>query len=119
MNILWEMYQQGRIASVEANAEQKAVDTASTVQHFQNRIDRLVLITMAMWSLLKEKTNMTDDDLIERIKQIDLSDGVLDGKVRQEVVRCPQCGRIMSNKHKSCLYCGFMKEGKDAFDAVT
>lgn len=122
MNILWEMYQQSRISSVESSAmrgEEKASDAARTVQYFQDRLDKLILINMALWSLLKQETNLTEEDLLERIKEIDLSDGVLDGKVRQTVIQCPKCGRTMSNKHRTCLYCGYAKEGAGAFDAVT
>ncbi len=122
MNILWELYQQTRISSVEASAArgaEKATDAAATVQHFQDRIDKLVLINMAMWSLIKETNNLTEEDLLERIKEIDLSDGVLDGKVRQTAIRCPKCQRIMSNKHRCCLYCGYETEKNGAFDTVT
>ncbi|MBN2328608.1 MAG: zinc ribbon domain-containing protein [Candidatus Omnitrophica bacterium] len=122
MNILWEMYQQSQISTAQqsaAHGAEKAGDAAATVLHFQDRIDKLVLINMAMWSLIKEASDLTEEDLLERIKEIDLSDGVLDGKVKQPAVRCPQCGRVMSNKHRCCLYCGFEKMGEQAFDAVT
>lgn len=122
MNILWEMYQQSRISSAESSAlrgEEKAHDAARTVQYFQDRLDKLILINMALWSLLKQETNLTEEDLLDRIKEIDLSDGVLDGKVRQTAIQCPQCGRTMSNKHHSCLYCGYVKEGSGAFDLLT
>lgn len=122
MDIIWEMYQQSRISSAESSAlrgEEKASDAVRTVQYFQDRLDKLTLINMAVWSLIREKTNLTEEDLLERIKEIDLTDGVLDGKVRQTAVKCPKCGRVMSNKHRSCLYCGYMKEGEGAFDRVT
>ncbi|MGC9328899.1 MAG: hypothetical protein ACP5I1_14785 [Candidatus Hinthialibacter sp.] len=122
MNILWEMYQQNQISSARTSAAtsaEKAMDAAAALQHFQDRIDKLVLINMAIWSLIKEVSNFTEEDLLERIKEIDLSDGVMDGKVKQTAVKCPQCGRVMSNRHRCCLYCGCQKVGGQAFDNVT
>ena len=122
MSLIWEMYQQNQIAKAESTAQhsaEKAVDAAATVQAFQEKIDKLVLINMAVWELLKESSDVTEDDLIEKIKEIDLSDGKLDGKVRHIAITCTQCGRTMSNKHRRCLYCGHVDENLSAFDSVT
>ncbi|MDP7637385.1 MAG: hypothetical protein QF577_07540, partial [Phycisphaerae bacterium] len=79
----------------------------------------LTLICMALWSLLRERTDLAEDDLMERVKQIDLSDGRSDGKVRRKpIVRCPRCNRVMSQKHSRCLYCGAEDLEATAFDSV-
>lgn len=94
----------------------KAVHKA---QETDGRLDRLVLVCMAMWSLLKEKTGMTEEDLLKRVQEIDLSDGQLDGKVRPPHVTCQSCGRMMSPRHLKCIYCGVPRADGSAFNTAT
>jgi hypothetical protein len=91
---------------------------AREVQHFEERVDKLTLICMALWSLLQEKTDLTEEDLLERVRQIDLMDGKEDGKAKKQIAKCPQCGRTMSPRHGRCLYCGARNLEYSAFDAV-
>lgn len=123
IELFWELHQHRRIAEAESAAThgaERALDAVSQVQAFEERLDKLTLISMALWSLLKETTNLTEEDLMERVKEIDLSDGKLDGKVRQTALRCPECNRVMSAKHKRCLYCGCEKpENHTVFDGAT
>ncbi len=122
LGLFWEIHQHQRIAEAESAATrgaEKALDAASQVRSFEERLDKLTLVSMALWSLLKETTDLTEEDLMERVKEIDLSDGKLDGKVRHALLRCPECSRVMSAKHKCCLYCGYDKpESHTAFDGV-
>jgi len=65
------------------------------------------MITEALWSMLKEQHGYTDEDLIERVRQIDLRDGKLDGKVASTGIKtCASCKRPVSGRHAVCLYCG-------------
>ncbi|MEM6459955.1 MAG: hypothetical protein AAF710_11265, partial [Planctomycetota bacterium] len=50
------------------------------VQHLEDRFERLSLVCMAMWSLLQDKTDLTEADLLERVQTIDLMDGQADAK---------------------------------------
>ena len=83
----------------------------NNVADFESRLDRLTLVCMAMWSLLKEKTNLTDEELLKRVEEIDLADGKLDGRVSAQVITCPQCNRQMSTRTNRCFYCGYTREG--------
>lgn len=108
----------GPVASGSASkAPNAAVGKAAEVE---DRLDRLQLVCMAMWSLLKERTNLTEEDLLERVRQIDLEDGVEDGKCGGAVgvTICPNCGRKMSARHRRCLYCGQGNLPAEAFDAT-
>ena len=113
--MLWELYQMQQIGQAQTTAENSARRSESVVgnvDHLQARLDKLTLINMAMWSLLQEVSDLTEEDLIERVKQIDLSDGAMDGKVRAKAQKCPQCERVMSSRHSRCLYCGYEKQGE-------
>ena len=82
------------------------------------RLEKLVLVNMAMWSLLQEKVGLTEQDLADRVEQIDLADGVADGKVTRTIRQCPNCGRNVSSRHKRCLFCGNDNLGGNALDGV-
>lgn len=87
-------------ASSAARRSQNAADV------LQTRLDRLALVTEALWTLLRERVGISDEELLERIKEVDLSDGALDGKVRHGTRDCPQCGRVLSKRNPRCIYCG-------------
>jgi hypothetical protein len=76
------------------------------VSEVDARLERTLLAFEAMWTLLREKLGLSDLELIERINELDLSDGKLDGRVRKTPVSCPACGRTMSRKFPKCMYCG-------------
>jgi len=70
-------------------------------------VEKLLMITEALWSMLKEQTGYTDEDLTRRIQDIDLRDGKLDGKVAKDgPERCPNCHRTLLGDRPMCLYCG-------------
>jgi hypothetical protein len=71
-----------------------------------DRFEKLLLIRQAMWSLMIERTSLTEKDLIERVTQIDLQDGRLDGKVTKPIVNCSKCKGTISPKFNRCLWCG-------------
>ena len=81
------------------------VNVAAIVE-LSDRVDRLVLVCMAMWALLEESKQFTQEQLLAKIKEIDLRDGQADGKISPTVRQCPKCGRVMSQRHNHCLYCG-------------
>ena len=99
-------------------SSRKTTETVSSVRDLEDRLDRLTLACMAMWSLLREKTGLTEEDLMERVNQIDLADGKEDGRLKLGVLKCAQCGRVMSQRHTRCLYCGADKLDATAFDAA-
>ena len=99
-------------------AQAKAERARNDVQHVEQRLDQLVLANMALWSLLQEKTGLTEQDLLDRVQEIDLADGQADGKARKPPAECAQCGRMMSPRHKRCIYCGTERLDYSAFDSA-
>jgi hypothetical protein len=78
-------------------------------------VEKLLMITEALWIILKEQHGYNDEDLIKRIQDIDLRDGKLDGKRGKETPpACPSCKRTLIGKHPLCLYCG-TKVARDPF----
>lgn len=78
----------------------------SDVEELKEKFDRLKLVTMAVWTFLKDEKNITEDALIERVREIDRLDGTADGKLKLGVKKCAKCGRSLNPKFEKCLYCG-------------
>jgi ribosomal protein S27AE len=106
-DIFYAMRMHDRVSETSRASETKNMEIKQTTNELEQKIDKLELICMALWSLLRECSDLTDEDLVKRVEKIDLVDGTLDGKVSQSSVQCPECKRIMSAKHKRCLYCGY------------
>ena len=61
----------------------------------------------------------SEEALMSKIQEIDLKDGVLDGKVRKgPAKKCHECNRTMNRMHNKCLYCGATKLMDTPFEGV-
>ena len=121
--LFWELNQNRRIgeAQTEArNSESKARDLGHQVEVLKQAIEKLALVNAAMWSLLQEKAHLKDEDLANRMQQIDMMDGVADGRISpQKALACAKCLRPLSRTHERCMYCGAYNPGaKNAFDVT-
>jgi hypothetical protein len=85
----------------------------------EDRVDKLLLACTALWELLRDRTDLTEDDLLAKVQEVDLRDGQADGKITKTVKKCPACGRTMSPRHRQCLYCGAEDLDVGVFDAAT
>ena len=81
-------------------------DVRTQNEFIQCDVEKLFMITEALWTILKEKHGCTDAELVRRVQEIDLRDGKLDGKVAKVKPDCPKCGRKLMGKRPVCLYCG-------------
>jgi len=97
--------------AIEAQLKsQNAASAASAAQRqgeiLKADVDKLFMITQALWELLKTQHGYTDEWLVNKVTEIDLSDGKLDGKVaKKERPDCPSCGKKMG-RHPVCIWCG-------------
>lgn len=77
------------------------------IRDLEDRIEKLELVCESLWEMLKEKCDYDETDLIERMTEIDLSDGKFDGKKRRSSsIKCSKCQRKNSKRHNRCMYCG-------------
>lgn len=80
---------------------------ASEVARLQMQVERLLMITEALWGILKEQNGFDDKELQKRIVEIDLRDGRMDGRVAATPpAACPKCGRMVPKQSVRCMYCG-------------
>ena len=92
-----------------ADASRAQADAGRAKRHAESleaRLDRALLACEALWTILRDKLEITDLELVQRMNDLDLSDGQLDGKVRKTPVSCPSCGRAIARRFPKCMYCG-------------
>ena len=89
------------------HAQRDARDAKSENEFIKNDIERLLMITEALWMLLKKEHGYEDSVLSQLIAEIDLRDGKLDGRVSKVAPElCPYCNRAISKKRAFCIFCG-------------
>ncbi|NOY83177.1 MAG: hypothetical protein GXP31_19460 [Kiritimatiellaeota bacterium] len=90
-----------------AGARSEARRAQTKAESLQLDVERLLMITEALWTIMKEEHGYSDDQLIEKVSEIDMRDGRLDGQVKAAgVLKCPSCGRTLMKHRPVCLYCG-------------
>lgn len=122
--MLWELYQMGRLRNAEMDASQalgsasRAADDISsmhrTITGLEQQVERLTLATIAMIEIMQSRHGVTPEEFEAKVREIDLRDGKLDGRLQQQVRpprNCPACGRPNGGLRTACLYCGAMLPG--------
>ena len=92
--------------------------SSSEIRMLEDRLERLNLVCMAMWSLLQERGKLTEADLIDRVRALDHIDGSPDGKLTRTVSKCAACDRTLGPRQERCMYCGKERAVSSAFDTV-
>ena len=100
--------QSARLASTAANQSGSGV---KDLLDLHDRVDRLILVVDGMWSLL-EDAGYTDEQLREKIQEIDLADGIEDGKRTKLVAQCSACDAKVAPGLASCQFCGTALPGE-------
>ncbi|MCK5000675.1 MAG: hypothetical protein KAS23_14125, partial [Anaerohalosphaera sp.] len=67
---------------------------------------KTLMICEALWEILRDEHGYKLDDLHSKLYEIDMRDGVLDGKNKRKPTNCPNCNRTVSPRHPACIYCG-------------
>ena len=126
IDFIWNVFQQGHISSlnkkIDRNFEKEKfqdetlINSHVRLKDLEQRHEQLKLVTMAMWTLLKEHSGLMEGDLKKYIEKIDLMDGKLDGKVNmKESCDCKSFGRTILTSALACPYCGSTLNRKSAF----
>jgi hypothetical protein len=106
---LWDIVQHYQIKGARdesRNAAERASRHESKIANGNDRIERLMLATQAMWELVREHTGLGDEHLLAKMAEIDSRDGMIDEKIGAETIDCPHCGRKTNTRSGACFYCG-------------
>ena len=78
-----------------------------TVKASELKVRSLEMTCAAMWTILKDKLAVTDEELIHAIHAVDARDGVVDGRIGQAAKECPHCHRkVLTRNPIKCAWCG-------------
>ena len=69
------------------------------------RLDRLVLVVEAMWSMLEE-SRRTQEELLVKIAELNQMDGTEDGVRIAQPETCPSCKPKVGSTLRICQFCG-------------
>lgn len=109
MNLLWDFYQQRQISAASSKSDQamNAVDRVeSRISGLESAIDQLKLVNVALAELLVQKLGVPESEIVTKLKEVDLRDGVQDGRISAGATLCPKCRRRYNSKMGKCQYCG-------------
>ncbi len=105
----WGWFQQRRARGNDLDLrklEQSPEAQQERIAALEEAVDRIVLASMGMWSLLRDQSpDLSEDDLLDRIREYDLIDGRLDGRLSPKAVPCASCSRMNHPRRAQCLYC--------------
>jgi len=88
----------------EAQRNHRALE--QEIRELKQQVERLMLASLAMAEILRDQLGISAEVIEGKIREIDLRDGKLDGKLHPSAKPCGACGRISSPMHATCLYCG-------------
>ena len=88
-------------------AENAAREAQTRTDLLRHDIDRVLLITEALWTFMKQEHGYTDDTLIQLIQDLDRQKTTASGtSVKDPPTSCPSCGRNNAATRPFCMYCG-------------
>jgi hypothetical protein len=115
---MWDMHQIDRLAEAQSDAS-RAKDEVATyknrIRDLEFSLNRMALVSQAMWELLSSRLGIAESELLARMSEIDLRDGVADGRMTAKVTNCSDCGRPVNTKRARCIYCGTAIEKPHVF----
>ena len=110
---LWDSYQDVRskhVAESIIHRDAKVRDLKECVSQleseFNSNIEKLTLLCQAMWSLIEENTDLTEEDLENKILELEILRGDLFEEVEETAKTCPQCNAAVLPGTDKCQFCG-------------
>ncbi|MBU1909833.1 MAG: hypothetical protein KJ726_07300 [Verrucomicrobia bacterium] len=105
-------------------AEQKAEFAAAKADSLVQRIERLekagerlAHLNRAIWEILSEAANLTEQDLKERLKAI-AAEQTAASRQGKLAPPCPKCHRPLERGRDTCVYCGAPHDAGSVFDIL-
>jgi hypothetical protein len=113
LNELFQLHRTAKPSETARNASLLAREAQTEIHHLLRRerdleqqVERLTLAAMAMAELLRDRLGISQEDIEAKVREIDLRDGQLDGKLRPSAKQCGVCNRVGGPGRRECIYCG-------------
>ncbi len=79
----------------------------SRLESVDTRLQQVTMRLEALCELLVASGAVGQAELLAKLREIDLRDGIEDGRnVAPEVQVCGKCGRTRVGQHRFCVHCG-------------
>jgi hypothetical protein len=72
----------------------------------EDRVNKLLLVNAALYDIIKDKLNLTDDDIAYKINELNDKNFLREQKTDQYVRKCRKCGKNLIQRRTICVYCG-------------
>jgi hypothetical protein len=72
----------------------------------ESQVNRLLLINAALYDVIKVKLGVTDEDISNRIKELNEKSSLFEPINDQLVRKCKKCGKNLIQRRSLCVYCG-------------
>ncbi len=89
-----------------ARAESKTHAVERKLRLLEANLAKSLMINEALWEMIRDNHGLTEKDLHKKLYEVDMRDGVLDGKTQRKASEGPDCGHMVSARHPACIYCG-------------
>lgn len=97
----------------------EGVGSPARLARQEAQLERLGLVTEAMWSFLSERMGVTQDQLEQRMAEIDAQDGSVDGRRGPHPPEpCGTCGAAIDRTRTTCAFCGAPATPSNPFDRI-
>jgi hypothetical protein len=116
LDLFFHLYQNRWISDVERtalSAENQATGHNFNIKELEKETDMLKLVNQAMFEIMVERFGVSEEDILRKIEEIDLRDGVKDGKLGNSSLYCKKCRRGYNVRLNKCLYCGHVDSAAD------
>ncbi len=110
----------GKFSEAQSTAEkayQEVEKAREDIRKLEDKIEHLVIICQALWSFIREKEQLSEKDLEEKIKSFQ-SVASDDETQNVNTKACVECGRTINRKQAKCIYCGAEQPLNSIFDAI-
>ena len=108
--------QLGELSSLQANTDHRLTGTTDRLTALEHRYERMQLIMLALWSLLKQHSGLTDEDLKGFIHSTEASNA--HSTESAAVMTCEHCHRIIRKSATRCVWCGAAVNTGNAFEGT-
>ena len=107
--MFWHLYaanDSSRASAAADRAATKATTANLRLQQLERRVEALALACQSLWEIASAELNVTEQQLLEKMQEVDLRDGKADGRMSAHAHQCSECGRNSNSQRTTCLYCG-------------
>ena len=118
-DVVFGTYMTGKMAGIsalQANTDQRVTGSAERLTALEHRYERMHVITVALWALLKEHTGLTDADLKRFVADVEASEAQNRGAAG--TMTCPKCSRVIRKSASKCVWCGAPVTTGNAFEGA-